>query len=116
MPIGIADFRDRFFSGYYSFMEDALGAILAKRNAITQNIANINNPNYHPVHVEYENQFEQYYNEFWKKYGPDEAATLDIPPMKLNFDPSFHEPGSTGATHLKPTIVRDPVGKVDLNH
>lgn len=109
-------YRDKFFSGYFSYMENALDALLMQRRAISQNIANANNPNYHPIHVKFQDQLEKMY------YGPNHLGgvlkkddDLQIDPIQFNFDPEFKAEDSS-VDRLEPVVTRDMNNRVDLNH
>lgn len=113
MPV-TPTYRERFFGNlYFGFMEDVLDALYVKRMAISKNIANINNPNYHPIHVEVTKPFEKYYQELWNKnlHNEDNFAMEDI---KFDFDPEFHAEGTSDG-HAHPIVTRTD-GKVDLNY
>ncbi len=97
-------YRDKFFGGYAEYMRTALDAIALQQKATAQNIANVNNANYHPEHVNFQDHLKKMYDKMWGGEGD-----LDV---KLDFDPEI-----AGEEAQSPaSVVRDPVNHVDLNH
>jgi len=99
-------FRTNFFGFYDATVLQTLDALQLREQAISQNIANASNPNYHPVSVDFEEQLQEIVAS--RTASPDEKALQ----IKLDFDPEFH----ANASGIHPTITRSPVAHVDLNH
>lgn len=110
---------ERFFGPFYQFLGNAGDATFMAQRAIAQNIANANNPNYHPVHVEFEQELQRQLRETLPMVARDWGAPTvtqpnlnALPSMKMDFDPEFYDQ----TKDYKPKIIRDPKGKVDLNY
>jgi len=111
-------YAERLFGPFYQYLENAGNDAFLAQKAISQNIANANNPNYHPIHVEFEHELQRQLSQTLPmvsrangdpSLGQPSETNLE---MKLDFDPEFKDE----SRDYTPKIIRDPKGKVDLNY
>lgn len=96
----------KFFGDYYQYMENALDGLQTQQRAIADNIANADNPNYHAVHVNFQNQLQDIL-----KKGDDDDDDMQV--HLEGFDPEFNV---QDPNNFKPQISTDPNSHVDLNY
>lgn len=112
-------FISRFYGPFYDYLGHVADDTLMAQRAIAQNIANANNPNYHPVHVEFEQELQRELRDKMPFLSFQLTPQGQVQPLEENlqvkltgFDPEFMEQSA----HYTPKVIRDSKGKVDLNY
>lgn len=115
---GRGTFATKFFGPFYQLLDHAGNAFFMAEKAVAQNIANANNPNYHPIHVEFEKELQKELRDKMPflsfeltPEGKTQPLDGDLEVKLTGFDPEFTDDPSGYA----PKIIQEK-GKVDLNY
>lgn len=115
----MTSWMSKLYGPFYEYLDHVANDTLMAQKAIAQNIANAQNPNYHPIHVEFESMLKKELRDKLPFLSYELTPEAKAQPLEgemhvelSGFDPEFLDQSADYA----PKVIRDPKGKVDLNY